>query len=124
MKKNELIFEKYAKCKGTNFLNLFGPTVSTRRKSQKILLPLKKNVIAKKFTLLLKKQFNAHNLNEKQMQILRDQTYFKMTEFEKRRQKIQKKFSQYSVDSDKSAMVYIYIFSLLSTYKSFLEHEV
>jgi len=93
LKKNELIFEKYHQnSKGTNFFNLFGS--STKKIGVKnALLPFTKNIIAQKFTSVLKKQLLAHALNEKQIKFLQDSSYSKMTEFAKRRQKIQKKFN-------------------------------
>ena len=93
LKKNELIFEKYHQnSKGTNFFNLFGSP--GKQGAKNVLLHFTKNVIAQKFTTMLKKQLLSHAINEKQIKFLQDSAYSKMTEFAKRRQSIQKKFNE------------------------------
>jgi len=110
MKKNELIFEKYSKSKGTNLLNLFGNQNLNPNHviPKKPMINIRKNIIAQKFTLMLKKQYNAHNLNQKQIQLLKDQSYYKITEFAKRRQKMQNHFSKYSNEQERVSMVHFY----------------
>ena len=107
MNTNELIFEKYKYSKGTNFFNLFGASQTQKiRPSNNILMTFTKSVIAQKFTTVLKQKLLAHTLNEKQIKFLNDYSYSKMTEFAKRRQNIQKKFSQNSIGSDGDSLVY------------------
>lgn len=106
LKKNEMIFDKYQSSKGTNFLNLFNSAPKPRL-SKNILLPFTKNVIAQRFTQVLKKQFLTHAINEKQIKFLNDLSYSKMTEFAKRRQNIQKKLNEFVSQNKMSSIVII-----------------